>query len=133
MMPATILPVFLWRDRTADLIEAQTVAFTMITLFEIFRVFSCRSERHSIFKLGFFTNRWLVYAAIASVLMQMAVVYLPPLQSAFNTVALSPMDWALVLPLSLTGFVALELAKIVMSRLSRSQIRQAESSFPPTP
>jgi len=133
MMPATILPVFLWRTRTVELIEAQTVAFTMITMFEIFRVFSCRSERHSIFKLGFFTNRWLVYAAIASVLMQMAVVYLPPLQSAFNTVALSPMDWALVLPLSLTGFVALELAKIVMSRLSRSQIRQAESSFPPTP
>ncbi|OGO05450.1 MAG: ATPase [Chloroflexi bacterium RBG_13_54_9] len=133
MMPATILPVFLWRARTVELIEAQTVAFTMITMFEIFRVFSCRSERHSIFKLGFFTNRWLVYAAIASVLMQMAVVYLPPLQSAFNTVALSPMDWALVLPLSLTGFVALELAKIVMSRLSRSQIRQAESSFPPTP
>ncbi len=119
MMPATILPVFLWRARTVELIEAQTVAFTMITLFEICRVFSCRSERHSIFKLGLFTNRWLVYAAITSILMQMAVVYLPPLQSAFNTVPLGPLDWALVLPLSLTGFVGLELAKIVMSKSRR--------------
>ena len=117
MMAATVLPVFVWKVNSgAGLAEAQTMAFTMITMFQIFWVFGCRSERHSIFKLGFFSNAWLVYAAIISVIMQLVVVYVPAFQRAFHTVGLSLEDWALILPVSLSGFIAIEVTKIVMAR-----------------
>jgi P-type Ca2+ transporter type 2C len=71
---------------------AQTMAFTTVMLFSLFTVFNSRSFERSAF-VGLFSNKWLWGAVLLSLLLQMAVVYIPFLQQAFSTVSLSFVDW----------------------------------------
>ncbi|WP_148207123.1 cation-translocating P-type ATPase [Heliomicrobium modesticaldum] len=91
------LAVFAWGIYLGDLPLARTMAFCTLTFFQLFYVFDCRSERYSIFELGWFTNPSLIGAVCLSGLMQLAVVYLPPLQRIFQTVPLEPTHWLVIL------------------------------------
>jgi Ca2+-transporting ATPase len=71
---------------------AQTMAFTTLTLFQVFNVFNARSDERSAFS-GLFRNRWLWGATGLSLALQIAVVHVPFLQQAFSTVSLSAGDW----------------------------------------
>ena len=71
---------------------AQTMAFTTLTLFQLFNVFNARSDERSAFR-GLFRNRWLWGAIGWSIALQVAVVHVPFLQQAFSTVSLSAGDW----------------------------------------
>ena len=71
---------------------AQTMAFTTLTLFQIFNVLNARSDDRSAFS-GLFRNRWLWGAIGLSLALQVAVVHVPFLQQAFSTVSLSAGDW----------------------------------------
>ena len=70
------------------------MAFTTLVLFQMFNVFSARSDERSAFA-GMFTNSWLWAALAGSIVLQVAVVYLPFLQAAFGTTALGVSDWLL--------------------------------------
>src|SRR5665213_3346935 len=71
---------------------AQTMAFTTLVLASLFNVLNARSDEQSAF-LGLFSNKWLVASIALSVLLQIAVVYVPFLQLAFSTVSLNIEDW----------------------------------------
>lgn len=73
---------------------AQTMAFTTLTLFQLFNVFNARSDHASAFR-GMFANRWLWAAVGISLLLQASVVYIPFLQQAFSTTPLGAADWLL--------------------------------------
>jgi Ca2+-transporting ATPase len=70
----------------------QTMAFTTLTMFQLFNVFNARSDERSAF-CGLFSNRWLWAAIGLSLALQVAVVHLPFLQQAFSTVSLTAGDW----------------------------------------
>jgi Ca2+-transporting ATPase len=70
----------------------QTRAFVTLILFQLFNVFSARSDRDSAFR-GLFDNRWLWGAVILSIALQFVVLHLPFLQRAFSTEPLSVSDW----------------------------------------
>ncbi|MDD4681940.1 MAG: cation-translocating P-type ATPase [Eubacteriales bacterium] len=91
----------------------RTYAFTTLILAELFRSFSARSEKISVFRLGLLTNKTLVKAFVFSVFMLIAVVYVPILQPLFSTLALGIMDWLIILPLSLIPFSTAELFKLL--------------------
>lgn len=94
----------------------QTMVFTTLTLSEMGYVMSIRSNRDSIFKIGWFSNRALLYAVGLTTVLQIAVVYLPFLQSLFNTVSLSLTDLAICFLLSTSLFLAVELQKWFIRR-----------------
>jgi P-type Ca2+ transporter type 2C len=71
---------------------AQTMAFTTLMIFQLFNVLNARSDERSAFA-RLFSNAWLWGAIGLAILLQIAVVYVPVLQQAFSTVALSPTDW----------------------------------------
>jgi Ca2+-transporting ATPase len=77
---------------TGTLPYAQTMAFTTMMLFQMFNVFNARSDERSAFA-DLFQNLWLLVAVGLSVVLQVGVVYVPFLQRAFGTVALTPGDW----------------------------------------
>ena len=79
---------------------ARTMAFTTLVMAQLFYVFECRSENYSPFELGFFKNKFLIFAVCFSVMMQLSVIYLPFLQSVFKTVPLLGWQWLLILSLS---------------------------------
>jgi Ca2+-transporting ATPase len=91
----------------------RTYAFTTLILAELFRSFSARSEKISVFRLGLLTNKTLVKAFVFSVFMLIAVVYVPILQPLFSTLALGIMDWLIILPMSLIPFATAELFKLL--------------------
>jgi Ca2+-transporting ATPase len=97
----------------ADETHARTMAFTALMLFQLFNVFNCRSSWRSAFA-GFFENRWLIGAVFLSLLTHVLVVYLPVLQSAFHTAALSAFDWAVATAVASTLLIAMEIAKLAM-------------------
>src|SRR3546814_15145264 len=68
---------------------AQTMAFTTLTILPLFNVFNARSDKRSAFA-GPFGNPWPSAAVAASLLLPVAVYYLPFLQQAFSTAACSP-------------------------------------------
>jgi len=97
---------------------AQTIAFLTLCCSELLRAFTARSEHHSIFTIGFTSNRWMVWAVLVSFLLVLAVVYLPFFQPVFDTVAPGLDDWLLMLPFFLAAPVAMELLKLWFRRRS---------------
>ncbi|HEX4893736.1 MAG TPA: cation-translocating P-type ATPase, partial [Hyphomicrobiaceae bacterium] len=80
------------QPNTADETYARTMAFTTLMMFQIFNVYNCRSSHQSAFR-GMFDNLWLSGAVFLSLLMQVLVVHVPFLQSAFHTTDLRLVDW----------------------------------------
>jgi Ca2+-transporting ATPase len=83
--------------------RARTMAFVQATLRELMVVWNCRSERKNAFRVGFTSNKYLLFAVVASALLTIAV----PFTGLFGTAPLSLMDWAIVLPLSCSGLLIL--------------------------
>jgi Ca2+-transporting ATPase len=91
---------------------AQTMAFVTLCTSELLRAFTARSEHHSVFALGFFSNRWMVWATGASFLLVLCVTYAPFLQPFFDTVPLSLGDWLFMAPFFFAAPITMELVKI---------------------
>jgi Ca2+-transporting ATPase len=97
-------------EGSGNLRYAQTMAFTTLMMFQIFNIFNARSDDKSAFA-GLFTNRWIWGAILLSLLLQVAVIYIPFLQQAFSTVSLSFSDWLLCALVSSSVLWLRELSK----------------------
>lgn len=106
------LIVLTWAvDSGFPLEKLQTLIFTLVVFSEMFNAFNWRSDRYSIFSLGLFTNKPLVYAVLITIILQLMVIYVPFLQTAFRTVPLSLSEWGVVLALASTTLISMELVK----------------------
>jgi Ca2+-transporting ATPase len=94
-----------------DLIHIRTIMFTALAIDSLFYVFSVRSIRSSLFRVNPFKNKWLNLAVCAGALVQLSVIYLPPLQKLFSTVALGAYEWGIILGLALIKLVGIEVTK----------------------
>ena len=99
-----------------SIVRARTAAFIVLSCSQLFHSFNCRSMTESIFKLGIFSNKKLIWANFVSFLMQMAVVYLPFAQKVFKTENLGIFDWFLVLLISSFPLWAMEIWKVSFRR-----------------
>jgi Ca2+-transporting ATPase len=93
--------------------RARTASFIVLACSQLFHSFNLRSNTESIFSLGFLTNKKLLYATLISFALQMAVVYVPVLQTVFKTQPLGLFDWAMVLVISSFPLLAMELVKLI--------------------
>jgi Ca2+-transporting ATPase len=109
--------VFNWAQATMTLEEARTIAFSTMVAFEWFKAFNARSDEHTVFKLGLFKNRWLTISIAVSILLQLAVVYLPFFQTAFSTVPLNITQWGIIILAGGSLFLIEELRKFFFPRL----------------
>jgi Ca2+-transporting ATPase len=106
------LIVFLYGLKTS-LIKAQTMVFCLITISEMFNAFNWRSDRISLFRLGLFSNRSLLFAVATTILLQVLVVYVPFFQKPFHTTALTFTDWFWIVLSGSTTFVFMEAIKLI--------------------
>ena len=97
-----------------QLMAAQTIAFVTLCCSELLRAFVARSEHQSVFALGVFTNRAMVWAVGASLLLVLAAVYVPFLRPFFSTVPLGISDWLLMAPFILASPVTMEIVKVCL-------------------
>jgi len=90
---------FIEANRILTLDEARTTAFVQATLFELFVVWNCRSEKRSVWRMGrdAFKNKWFVIAEIVSIGTTLAIPYIPITASMFHLVPLTSLDLAQVI------------------------------------
>lgn len=90
---------------------AETMAFVTLSCSELLRAYTARSEYYPLFRIGPLNNRYMNYAVISSLVLILAVVYVPFLQQIFNTNPLGIAQWTFILPLLVIPSVAAELTK----------------------
>ncbi len=93
----TLIFAAAYQGNPANLAQARTVAFNTLVFFQLFYVLICRSERHSLFEPGFFSNPSLLLAVLLSAVLQVAVTQVPFLQIFFRTVSLDWAQWGVIL------------------------------------
>jgi Ca2+-transporting ATPase len=96
----------------------QTMVFTTLVFSQLMLAFAVRSERDSFFRIGIGTNRAMVIAVGVTLLLQLAVIYTPFLQTFFETSALSLRDLLICFALSTLLFWGVELEKVLLRRRS---------------
>ncbi|AKB38565.1 Cation-transporting ATPase, E1-E2 family [Methanosarcina siciliae C2J] len=111
------LIVLVWALNSGfSLPKLQTMIFTLVVFSEMFNAFNWRSDRYSIFSLGLFTNKALIYAILTTVILQLLVVYTPFLQFAFRTVPLSLSELGIITALASTTLISMEIVKYLNAR-----------------
>jgi len=106
-----------WRG--VDVQSAETMAFATLSLCELFRAYTVRSERVSIFRLGFFSNKYMQYAVGLSITLLLLVIYVPFLQPIFNTHAMLPTEALVVFTLALIPAILEEFTKLYLRMRDR--------------
>jgi Ca2+-transporting ATPase len=76
---------------------ARTVAVNVFVFGEIFYLFNCRSLRYSMFRLGVFSNRWLILGVTAMAALQIVLTYSPGMNRLFGTAPIGMTEWVLIL------------------------------------
>ncbi|HVN67917.1 MAG TPA: HAD-IC family P-type ATPase, partial [Candidatus Sulfotelmatobacter sp.] len=94
-----------------SLVKARTMAFCALALLQMAHALNSKSLTASLFKTGIGNNLYLVGAIALTVMLQFAVVQMPALQGIFQTTALSWREWGLIILLSLTPIMVVEIRK----------------------
>lgn len=103
-------------DDSITYLKASTTAFATLVIIQMFNTFNSRSAHHSIFRLGFFTNLWLIGAIMISLIVTFLMIEVPLLQQYLGTTHLSFTDWTIILLTSLSVLVVEEVRKIFARR-----------------
>ncbi|MFC2026098.1 cation-translocating P-type ATPase, partial [Chloroflexota bacterium] len=111
-MTAYLLGLGLYPDQPE---VARTMAFVTLSVSELLRAFTARSERYPIIKIGVFSNRYMNIAVVSSFVLIIAVIYIPLLQPIFDTVALDWSQWQYILPLLFVPSLAAEGTKYIIT------------------
>ncbi len=115
----TLLGFYIGKTVMRTLEAGQTMAFMILSLSQVVHAFNMRSE-HSLFRIGFFSNKTLNIAAVISTLL-MAVVLFTPVRYAFKLVLLTPQLYLTALGLIFVPLVALEIKKAVKSLIKKNK------------
>jgi Ca2+-transporting ATPase len=99
-----------------DVAYWQTVVFTVLTVSQLFHSLAVRSEHASLFRIGLLSNRPIVGAVMLTLLLQLAVIYLPVLNGIFHTQPLPMFDLVVCLLVSSLVLVAVEIEKWLIRR-----------------
>jgi Ca2+-transporting ATPase len=117
--PLGYLLQFNWHSVNLDNIRtAETMAFMTLSLCELFRAYTARSEKISLFRIGIFSNTWMLYAVGSSILLLLLVCTVPFLQGIFNTHFMGVREWAVVLSLAAVPAASEEITKFFLRRRS---------------
>lgn len=103
-----------WRG--VDVQTAETMAFATLSLAELFRAYTVRSERASVFRIGLFSNRYMQYAVGLSIVLLFLVTAVPFLRPIFNTHFPSANEWAIVIGLALIPAISEEITKFFLRK-----------------
>ncbi|XP_032140461.1 calcium-transporting ATPase type 2C member 2 isoform X3 [Sapajus apella] len=104
-----------WKEMPEDRASTPrttTMTFTCFVFFDLFNALTCRSQTKLIFEIGFLRNRMFLYSVLGSILGQLVVIYIPPLQRVFQTENLGALDLLFLTGLASSVFILSELLKL---------------------
>jgi Ca2+-transporting ATPase len=115
LMAGIVLFIQAWSIKTGHL-HWQTMVFTVLCLTQLGHVLAIRSEKESLFKIGLFSNKYLLGAVLFTIALQLATIYLPFLNPIFKTEPLALSELTITIALSSVVFFAVEIEKLLRRR-----------------
>ncbi len=112
LMATVTLSLQAWAIHIGDA-HWQTMVFTVLCFLQLGHVMAIRSERQSLFTQGLFTNKALFLSVVATILLQLATIFIPFLNTLFQTQPLTAPELIAVLALSSVVFLAVEIEKLI--------------------
>ncbi|MBU1445906.1 cation-translocating P-type ATPase [Patescibacteria group bacterium] len=101
-------------------VKSSTFAFAILVLIQMFNAYNSRSEHQSVFKLGLFSNLYLVGAIIISLGTMYIFVEVPFFQDWLGTTALTWLEWLVIIFASTSILLVEEIRKIFVRHRMRS-------------
>ncbi len=115
--PLAYLMGFDWRTIDLEALRtAETMAFMTLSLCELLRAYTVRSEKVSLFRIGIFSNKWMQIAVGSSIVLLLLVCTVPFLQTIFNTHFMNLQEWSVVIGLAFIPAIAEEITKFFLRR-----------------
>jgi P-type Ca2+ transporter type 2C len=106
-------------------LKATTMTLTGIVMAQIGNAYACRTNKESVFKIGFFSNKLLSWSMIIMLALQAAIVFVPFLNKILFTASLDLKDWLILAAFIPTLFVADEIRKLFVRILSKRKLLKA--------
>ncbi len=105
--------MFFWELNSEGQTEAaaRTAVINVIVAVETAYLFSCRSLHHSMFTIGWFTNRWAVAGTLAMLCAQLLFTYAPVMNTLFHTAPISAGSWLRIAGVAVLAGAVVELEK----------------------
>jgi Ca2+-transporting ATPase len=97
------------------------MVFMVLTMSQMGHALVTRSARDSVFKIGWFSNKAMLGAVLLTFVLQLAVVYIKPLQGIFHTTGLTFRDLLISLLLSSVVFWVVEISKWLRAGVGRQE------------
>lgn len=113
LMAAGTLALFSFVLSSESLPYARTVAFVTLAAFQWFHTLNARSRYRSVFRVGLFSNGWVVAGLATGIVLQVLAVHTPLGQSALGTVPIRPVHWAMALAVSSSILLMDEILKLL--------------------
>ena len=98
--------------------KARTAAVNVFVFGELFYLFNCRSLHYSMFRLGVFSNPWVLIGATAMAGLQMLFTYAPPMNYAFGSQPIGIMEWSWVLGIGMLIYLVVGCEKWLRRRFA---------------
>ncbi len=98
--------------------QARTVAVNAVVMIEIFYLFNCRSLTQSMFRLGAFSNRWVVVGVAGMIVLQLLFTYAPFMNGLLASAPIDLNGWLLILAVGFASYLIVEFEKWVRRRVA---------------
>lgn len=97
-------------------LKASTMTFLGIVATQVGTVIACRTNRESVFRLGMFSNPWIIWGLIFEFIITVLLMYFPPFARFFGMAPLGIDAWLFVAPFPFIIFFAEEARKLLARR-----------------
>ena len=117
LLLASAFGLFEWELLHGEsLAKARTVAVNVFVCCELFYLFNCRSLNYSMFKVGIFSNLWVIFGVLSMILLQGLFTYWSPMQSLFGSEAIGLDEWLLIFTAGLIVYCTVGFEKLLLRR-----------------
>ncbi len=111
--------LFEWEQANgATLDEARAAALNLFVTVEAFYLFTCRSLTHSVWHIGLFSNRWIIGGVAVQALGQLALTYLPFMNTIFQTAPITAGAWGRIFAVAAAATVVVAIDKRLRRQLT---------------
>jgi len=105
LMLAAVFSIFVWQKQQGyPLAEARTVAVNLFVMIELAYLFNCRSLTKSMFKIGIFTNPWVLFGSATMIILQLFYTYSPVMNRIFGSQPISFREWLMIIAISIAVY-----------------------------
>jgi len=118
LMLAAVFSIFTWQQAGGyPLEEARTVAVNLFVMIGLTFLFNCRSLTKSMFRIGIFSNPWVLVGSGIMIVLQLLYTYAPFMNKIFQSAPISGRDWLIIIVIALAVYGIIGLEKWLRQRV----------------